>query len=104
VTISLRSVQSTTCRSRMLHRRTLESSDPLMKYPSSTGLKWMQVTEHIYIYSRNAITRAIGKIIEANRAYHFGSRILITVIAVREGLEAHLALRVPQPHCLVHRR
>jgi hypothetical protein len=50
VTISLRSVQSTTCRSRMLHRRTLESSDPLMKYPSSTGLKWMQVTEHIYIY------------------------------------------------------
>jgi hypothetical protein len=28
----------------MLHIRTLASSDPLMKYLSSTGLNWMQVT------------------------------------------------------------
>ncbi|MFS7963386.1 hypothetical protein Hanom_Chr08g00737471 [Helianthus anomalus] len=28
----------------MLHKRTFASSDPLMKYLSSTGLNWMQVT------------------------------------------------------------
>ena len=44
VTISWRSFQSTICRSGILHMRTFSSRDPLMKYLSSTGLNWMQVT------------------------------------------------------------